>query len=119
MTQETYSSHQVAIILEALRSDFKAVIDHVSGVEIRLSREIQEHRAETQIRFDTIEAVLHDHTQRFKENGKRWERNEVRLIRIEDRLTRVEDRLVRLEDKFDRLEYRVERHDREIKTLPA
>ncbi len=123
MPESNESSYQTAL-LEEMRSNMKLVLEHVSGLEGKMERRFSETQAQNNQRFDTIEAVLKEHSRmhqenlkRWDKNDQRWERTENRLIRIEDRLIRVEDRLSYVEGKLDHVHYRVERHDQQIATL--
>ncbi|GEM_PF-3063488 len=113
--------HYNAVLIEALKSDFRAVTEGMNGMEVRLVRRMDETDQKNEKRFDDIEAILRLHTHKFEENDKRWESNEKRLDRIDGRLTNVEvrltgveSRLTNVETKLDLVVDKVEKHDQEI-----
>ena len=133
-------AHYNAILIEEIRSDLKAVVDHVLGVESRLSQRMEQYQTETRERFQIIESVLSHHTQmfqqneerwqqnekrwqqnekRWEENERRWEKNEERWENNEESLTGIADRLAQVENKLDRVTYRVDQHEEALKLLQS
>ena len=97
--------HYNAILIEDLKSEFRFVVEHMSGIEQRLTDRMDKTDAANNERFDNIEAVLKIHSQMLQENSKRWEANEKRMERIETKLDNVIEK--------------VERHDQEISELKS
>jgi len=121
--EDRRKEHYTAILIEELDSKFKFVVEHMSGIEERLSRDLREFKIETEANFKQVGRVLKFHSdllekneerwkqneQRWKQNEERWEKNEKRLEGVEHRLERVETRLERVETRLDRVETRIDR----------
>ena len=93
------------ILLEDMQSKFDAVIDHMNGVEVRLTQRMDERFSQHDQRFDTIEAVLREHSRKFGE--------------IENKLVDHDRRFDVLETKLDRVVEKVEYHNGSILELKA
>ncbi len=113
-----------SILLEEMRANFKAVMEHTSGIEERMIQRMDRIQARNEERFDTIESVLRYHSklheenaERWKENDLRWQKNDEQWQRTEERLARIDDRLTRVESKLDHINFQVERHERELRPL--
>jgi uncharacterized protein (DUF3084 family) len=102
--------HYNALLIEDLKSDFKFVVEHMNGIEKRLTERMDRTDAANQQRFDTIEAILKLHSQHFQKNEERWQKNE-------ERWQKNEERLGRIETKLDQVVEKVERHDQEIQEI--
>lgn len=123
--------HYNAVLIEDLHSKMGFVIEHVSGVENRLTEKMDNIQQENNKRFDAIEGVLTYHSkllnqneerwkqneERWEQNDKRWEQAEQRFDRIDEKFDRIDERFDRLETKLDKVADKVEQHDKDIQEI--
>lgn len=95
------SSNYDAVLIEQLHSKVDTLFEHVSGVESRLVKHLNDHDA----RFDMIDGVL-------MQNG-------ARLNRIQNRLDGVEVQLSCVQHKIDDVTEVIKQHERALKSLQA
>lgn len=101
--QWTEGQHYNAIMLEKVESQMSLVIEHMNGVEQRLIRAMDEKFDSQNQRFDMIEAVLKQHSQKLQV--------------LENKMGNMEHRMDHLEQKIDKVIEKVEDHDKDIKEL--
>lgn len=101
-----------AILIEELRSEFKFVIEHVTGVEERLTRRMDE-------KFEDVRKILTHHSDLLNENGESWKKNEERWQKNEEHWQKNDVRLERIEQKLDTVIEKVAEHDITLKKLTA
>jgi archaellum component FlaC len=82
------------ILLEDMRSNFELVMERLESSHKELKREIQEHRGETQEKFDMIAYML--------------ERLQKKDIEFEKRFDGIDQRLTSIDERFDTLEQKVD-----------
>ena len=102
-SQWTEVRHQVAVLMEDMDSKFNMVIEKVQGSEERLIRRMDERFAIQNQRFDLVETVLKQHSQKFQI--------------LENKMDNMEHRMGNLEQKIDKVIEKVEDHDKDIKEL--
>lgn len=103
-------AHYNAILIEDLKDQFKFVIEHVSGVEERLTKRMDERFVAHDQRFDIIESVLTQHSKMLQANEERWNQNE-------ERWNQNDFRLDRIETKLDSVIETVKQHHNDIQEL--
>lgn len=109
--------HYNAVLIEDLHSKMDFVIEHMNGVETRLSEKMDNIQQENNKRFDNIEGVLQYHSTLLNQNEVRWNQNDERWEQAEQRFDRIDERFDRLETKLDKVAEKVEQHDKDIQGI--
>ena len=124
MTSAQEIQHYNAIMIEELRSQFRAVIEHSTSIEQRLVARMDQTDEKTERRFQDIETILKQHSElhrqnlaRWDANDKRWDANDKRWDANDKRLEKIEQRLTGIESKADQTGEKVEAHDHDIQEL--
>ena len=63
-------AHYTAVLVEDLESKFQFVIEHVTDVEERMMKRMDQRFAEQDARFDVIEHILLDHSEILKDHSE-------------------------------------------------
>ena len=120
-----------AIMLEQLDSKFNMLVEYITGVKETLIERMDLRFDQHETRFDIIENILRDHSQRWVENEKRWEQNdrrwksnesrweqnEKRWEKNEKRWIRTEAKIDKISAKLDAVAIKVEEHDVDIQRI--